>query len=65
MANNEISGPSVLTYIAKWLSNNRKRKYTYGILFLSETIGAISYIHKNIKSLKKCYRRVCNNVCWR
>ena len=53
MANNEISGPSVLTYIAKWLSNNRKRKYTYRILFLSETIGAISYIHKNIKSLKK------------
>jgi aminopeptidase-like protein len=53
MANNEISGPSVLTYIAKWLSSKKKRKYSYRILFLSETIGAISYINKNIKLLKK------------
>ena len=52
MANNELSGPCLATALATWLSKHR-RKYTYRILFLPETIGAIYYINKNIDSLKK------------
>tara|TARA_B100001057_G_scaffold485985_1_gene566451 strand:+ start:2340 stop:3620 length:1281 start_codon:yes stop_codon:yes gene_type:complete len=52
MANNELSGPSVLIHISNWLEK-KKRKYSYRILFTSETIGAISYINKNYAQLKK------------
>ena len=53
MANNEISGPVVLTYLAKWLQDLTSRNYTYRIVFIPETIGSITYISKNFKSLKK------------
>jgi aminopeptidase-like protein len=53
MANNEISGPVVLTYLAKWLQDLTCRNYTYRIVFIPETIGSIAYISKNFKSLKK------------
>ena len=48
MANNEVSGPSVLTFLAKWLKSLDK-KYTYRIIFIPETIGSIAYIQKNLK----------------
>ena len=51
MANNELSGPSLLTFISKWLKK-RKNNYTYRILFLSETIGSIAYISENLQRLK-------------
>jgi aminopeptidase-like protein len=53
MANNEISGPVVLTYLAKWLKDLPCRNYTYRIVFVPETIGSITYISKNFKRLKK------------
>ena len=52
MANNELSGPAVLIYLSKWISK-RKRKYSYRIIFTSETIGAITYIYNNFLKLKK------------
>lgn len=52
MANNEISGISVLTFLAKYLSN-KKNFFTYRIIFIPETIGSIFYINKNINILKK------------
>ena len=51
MANNELSGISVLSYIARWLVS-KKNNYSYRIVFLPETIGSISYIKKNLKKLK-------------
>ncbi|MCZ4692650.1 DUF4910 domain-containing protein [Legionella pneumophila] len=52
MANNELSGPTVTTYIAKWLDSLPYRKYTYRIVFIPETIGSITYISQNINWLK-------------
>ena len=52
MANNELSGPTVMTYISKWLLNMKNRKYTYRIIFIPETIGSISYLKINKKFAK-------------
>ena len=51
MANNEISGISVLTYLSKWILS-KKRNFSYRIIFIPETIGSIAYIKKNFKTLK-------------
>ena len=53
MANNEISGPVVITYLAKWLYSLKERNYNYRIVYIPETIGSIVYISKNIVKLKK------------
>ena len=52
MANNELSGPCVTTYLASWLLKNKKLRYSYRIIFIPETIGSIVYISKNLKILK-------------
>ncbi len=52
MANNETSGISVVTYLAKWVAL-KKRNFSYRIIFIPETIGSIAYIKKNLKNLKK------------
>lgn len=52
MANNETSGISVLTFLANWIKKKR-RKFTYRIIFIPETIGAIAYINRNLIDLKK------------
>ena len=53
MANNELSGPSVLTFLAKWLEEIRKTEYSYRIIFVPETIGSIVYLSLNYKEMKK------------
>jgi aminopeptidase-like protein len=53
MANNELSGPTVLAYIAKWLMEAKENNYSYRIVFVPETIGSITYLSRNYKIMKK------------
>ena len=47
MANNECSGPAVLAHIARELLK-RDNYYSYRIIFIPETIGAITYLSRNL-----------------
>ena len=53
MANNEISGPCVSTFLSEYIKNFHNRYYSYRFLFIPETIGSIAYISKNLKKMKK------------
>ena len=54
MANNELSGPAVLSALLKYISTRFKKTYfSYRFVLLPETIGSISYLSKYKNSLKK------------
>lgn len=53
MANNEVSGPVVTIELVKWLASLKRRRYTYRILFIPETIGSITYLSRNLEIMKK------------
>jgi aminopeptidase-like protein len=52
MCNDNLSGVSLLTFLAKTLID-RKTKYSYRFLFIPETIGAISWLSKNENDVHK------------
>ena len=63
MANNELSGLVMVAGLAKWLSEQANLHYTYRLLFLPETIGAITYLsqHKDylIDNVVGGYQIIC------
>jgi aminopeptidase-like protein len=63
MANNELSGPTLTIYLSKWLKSLKKKKYSYRIIFVPETIGSIAYLSKNLNHLKKNIIAGFNIVC--
>ena len=63
MANDGLSGIAVLTFIAKFISKMRNRKFSYRIVFAPETIGSIAFINKNINNLKKNVYAGFNVTC--
>ncbi len=52
MANDNCSGPALAAELIRYAASV-KRKYTYRFIFIPETIGAVTYIHKNLDHMKK------------
>ena len=52
LANNEISGPVVLTALADYFSRQRKLSKSIRFILIPETIGSIAYINKIFERLK-------------
>ena len=63
MANNELSGPAVTIYLTKWLWEKKNRRYNYRIIFIPETIGAITYLSQHLPEMKKNIRAGFNISC--
>lgn len=53
MANDDLSGPVVLTELMKYVQHLKDRRYTYRFVINPETIGAITYISRNLDALLK------------
>ena len=63
MGNNEVSGPALLTYLAKYVKGLKNRKFTYRFILAPENIGSIIYINKNFQKLKKNVIAAYNITC--
>ena len=53
MANDNLSGVVVTMALAKWLNSLEKRKFSYRLIFIPETIGSLAYLSENLQYLKE------------
>jgi aminopeptidase-like protein len=53
LANNELSGPVVASFLYRRLSKLSKRRLTYRFLFVPETIGSLVYLSAHGEHLRK------------
>ena len=52
MANHELGGPILLSFLYKILKKTGPHKYSYRFLVCPENIGSAAFLHKNKKKLK-------------
>ena len=52
MANNELSGPTVLTELAKFIKNKKNLRFSYIFVILPESSGSLWYIKRYYRILK-------------
>lgn len=52
MANNEVSGPVLTTWLVKWLKT-LDRRLSYRVVIVPETIGSIAYLSRNLAQMKE------------
>ena len=62
LANNELSGPCLLIYLAKEIAK-KNNHFSVRIIFIPETIGSIYYLSKNYKKMKKKIKFAFNITC--
>ncbi len=62
MANNELSGPMVATWLAKWVAC-APRHYSYRFVFIPETIGSICYLSRHLVHLQAYMKAGFNLTC--
>ena len=53
MANNECSGPTVLSELIRYVASLKRHRYTYRFVLNPETIGALAYLSKNLNRLRE------------
>ncbi len=63
MANNECSGPALITALASYINSMPDRRYSYRLVLAPETIGAITYISRNLDHLKSHVKAAFNLTC--
>lgn len=53
MANNEVSGPVVATFLARLIMSLESPRFSYRFIFVPETIGSIVYMSQHFRQLRR------------